>query len=179
VVPICPRGPPIPPDTACPTMRPTSKHYGAILAWIRSSSSATPPVSSSRVGTHSTIPTASRTVSSPTRAPEFGLAPADREFWAQFGDPAALAYYLDDPDCSVMDINILTFGTVPSGAGTALTPQRRPGRPADSNGNSRERERRRHDANCWCPTPRRCTSRRGSLQITYGIRMTVPSRSSE
>jgi ubiquinone/menaquinone biosynthesis C-methylase UbiE len=47
-------------------------------------------------------------------APKLDLPSADQEIWARFRDPAALDRYLDDPDCALLDVNILTVGTAPS-----------------------------------------------------------------
>ena len=48
------------------------------------------------------------------RAGTCGLAAADRDAWAHFSDPAALDRFLDDPDCALLEGNILTVGTVPT-----------------------------------------------------------------
>jgi SAM-dependent methyltransferase len=48
-------------------------------------------------------------------AAEIDLPAADREFWAQIGDSAALDHYLDDSDCWLVECNVLTVGTVPTG----------------------------------------------------------------
>jgi hypothetical protein len=41
------------------------------------------------------------------------LPDADHEFWARFRDPDALARFLDDPDCWLIEGNILVVGTAP------------------------------------------------------------------
>jgi len=43
------------------------------------------------------------------------LPPADQEVWARLRDPAGLEGYLDDPDFSSAEGNILVVGTMPSG----------------------------------------------------------------
>ena len=41
------------------------------------------------------------------------LPPADRDLWARLRDPAGLDAFLDDPDCALIEGNILAVGTVP------------------------------------------------------------------
>jgi arsenite methyltransferase len=45
-------------------------------------------------------------------APQLDLTAEDHAFWAQFGDPAALDAYLDDPEFCGCDVNILMVGMV-------------------------------------------------------------------
>jgi ubiquinone/menaquinone biosynthesis C-methylase UbiE len=47
-------------------------------------------------------------------APTLDLPATDHEVWATFRDPTALEHYLDDPDCALLDVNILAIGTAPS-----------------------------------------------------------------
>jgi len=47
------------------------------------------------------------------RSATFDLPPADQDLWARLRDPAALDAFLDDPDCALIEGNILTVGTVP------------------------------------------------------------------
>jgi arsenite methyltransferase len=54
-----------------------------------------------------------------TGAPDLDLPPADHHVWSQFTDPAALDRFLDDPDCWLIDCNILAVGTVPDAAGAS------------------------------------------------------------
>lgn len=45
----------------------------------------------------------------------FDLMPADRAVWTALSDPVARSRHLDDPDCCLLDVNILAVGTVPDG----------------------------------------------------------------
>lgn len=53
------------------------------------------------------------------RAADLDLPAADQEVWAQLRDPAGLERFLDDPDCALIEGNILTVGTVPADASQA------------------------------------------------------------
>lgn len=46
-------------------------------------------------------------------AADLELPLADREVWARLRDPAGLERFLDDPDCSLVEGNLLTVGRVP------------------------------------------------------------------
>lgn len=51
-----------------------------------------------------------------TMAATLDLPAADRDFWGALVDPLAIQRYLENPDCSIIESNILTVGTVPSRA---------------------------------------------------------------
>jgi arsenite methyltransferase len=49
----------------------------------------------------------------------FDQPAADREVWGRLRDPVKLARHLDDPDCCLLDVNILAVGTVSDGPTTS------------------------------------------------------------
>jgi SAM-dependent methyltransferase len=49
------------------------------------------------------------------RAEEFELPEADQAVWARFRDPDALERFLNDPDCWLIEGNILVVGMTPNG----------------------------------------------------------------